>query len=108
MAVHLLIGVPTDWAHDSHMQRGIIHWCIQSRYQDTRGVESWWGYSDSESGLLNDYNSSSDSNSGSDKKYKITNTLIVKHVLAKQKSCRKVGNKIFQMGKKCPKNIFIS
>ena len=39
-------------------------------------------------------------------KYKINNTVIVKPVLAKQKSSRKGGNNIFQLGKKGPKSIF--
>ena len=37
-----------DWAPDSHMRRGVIHVHIQSRYQDTRGAESWWGCFDSD------------------------------------------------------------
>ena len=44
----------------------------------SRGVESWWGCSDS--GILIDF----DSDSGSDTKYKIINTLIVEKVSAVQ------------------------
>ena len=49
---------------------------------ETRGAESWWNCSDSnsdsDSGLLIDSDSGSDSDSGPDMKYKINNTLIVK------------------------------
>ena len=47
----------------------------KGRYK--QGVESWWGCSDSDSGLLIDSVSGSDCDSGSDTKYKINNTLIV-------------------------------
>ena len=33
----LLIGIPNDWAHHSHMRRGVIHRDKQSTCQDTRG-----------------------------------------------------------------------
>ena len=51
---------------------------------DTRGAESWWGCSDSESGSLIDSGSDSDSGSESDTKYKTNNTLIVGRVSAVQ------------------------
>ena len=51
-----------------------------------RGAESCWGCSDSDSGLLID----SDSDSGSDTKYRINNTLIVERVSAVQARKRNV------------------
>ena len=58
----------------------------------TRGAESWWGCSDSETGLLIDSDSGSDSDSdlGSDAKYKINNTLIVERVSAVEARKRNV------------------
>ena len=53
-------------------------------YAERRGAESWWGCSDSDSGLLFDSDSESDSDSGPDTKYKINNTLIVERVFAVQ------------------------
>ena len=56
----------------------------------TRGAESWWGCSDSETGLLIDSDSGSDSDLGSDAKYKINNTLIVERVSAVEARKRNV------------------
>ena len=54
----------------------------------SKGVESWWGCSDSDSdsGLLvgSDSGSNSDSDSGSEMKYKISKTSIVERVSAAQ------------------------
>ena len=50
----------------------------------TRGAESWWGCSNSDSGSDSGLLIESDSGSGSDTKYKINNTFIVERVSAVQ------------------------
>ena len=70
-------------------------WCWLSLYQAyawtlpsmliSRGAKSWWGCSDSDSGLLIDFDSGSDSDSESDTKCRINNTLIVERVPVSQR-----------------------
>ena len=85
-----------------------------------RGAGSWWGWSDSGSGLLIDSDSCSDSDSdyGSDTKYKMSSTVIVERVSAVQATKRNVtfpihfgfhsfGRKIFNPSYLTPISVFV-
>ena len=64
-------------ARDANHQKGLQ---IKTGFVVCRGAESWWGCSDSDSGLMID----SGSDSGFDAKYELNNILIVERVPAVQ------------------------